>query len=495
MAAARGGHHAPLRPRSLGRRSGRLLRHRTGPGGAGVPRHAGQARAGLPDPVGERRRGAGAGPAVGADRRCRVAAAARPAAGILRGRGGRALAPWGHAAARHRLGAQPRHAHRGSGPARSGSGVHDAPRRPAGVPAAHGRAAQDGRSADRHCLRRHHLLAARRDSRGASRSAAVRARVLGRTGLRVGELGFGAWAIGGNQYGNSYGPTDDAEAKRAIRRAYELGCNFFDTADVYGHGHSEELLGEALADVRRDVILATKVGGNFYNRDVHSLVRDRLAQVVGSPLDRIPEGAPLPVTHDSNFSGAYVRFALEQSLRRLRTDCIDLLQLHNPPLNLISRLETYEALEDLKREGKIRFHGVSVHPPEEGLAAIHATLPDTVQIVYNLARREAEEEFLPAARAANVGVIAREPLANGFLAGQYAAEAAWSKGDIRGRMPRSHVAQLAALGQRVRELAQQAGVTAAQLALKFVLDNETVSVVIVGMKTVAQVEENLSAGS
>src|SRR2546427_7111538 len=148
--------------------------------------------------------------------------------------------------------------------------------------------------------------------------------------------------------------------------------------------------------------------------DVHSLVRDRLAQVVGSPLDRIPEGAPLPVTHDSNFSGAYMRFALEQSLRRLRTDCIDLLQLHNPPLNLISRLETYEALEDLKREGKIRFHGVSVHPPEEGLAAIHATLPDTVQIVYNLARREAEEEFLPAARAANVGVIAREPLANGL---------------------------------------------------------------------------------
>jgi len=322
----------------------------------------------------------------------------------------------------------------------------------------------------------------------------VKARVLGRTGLRVGELGFGAWAIGGNQYGNSYGPTDDAEAKRAIRRAYELGCNFFDTADVYGHGHSEELLGEALADVRHDVILATKVGGNFYNRDVHSLVRDRLAQALGKSLDRIPEGAPLPVTHDANFTAPYVRFAAEQSLRRLRTDCIDLLQLHNPPLNLISRMETYEALEDLKREGKIRFYGVSVHPPAEGLAAIHATLPDTVQIVYNLARREAEVEFLPAARTANIGVIAREPLANGLLAGKYAADAAWSKGDIRGRMPRSHVAQLTALGQRVRELAQHADVTAAQLALKFVLDNEAVSVVIVGMKTVAQVDENLSAG-
>ncbi|PYP32843.1 MAG: hypothetical protein DMD47_03015 [Gemmatimonadetes bacterium] len=499
MAAARGRHHALLRPRSLGRprgrgRGGRLLRHRTGPGRPRLSRHTGQARAGLPDPIGEWRRGACAGPAVGVDRRRGVAPAARPPAGIVRRRGRRALAVRSYAAARDRLGAQPRDAHRGGGPARSGSGVRDAPRRPAGLPAAQSRGAQDGRPTGRHRVRRHHLLAAHRDSRGASRSAAVKARVLGRTGLRVGELGFGAWAIGGNQYGNSYGPTDDAEAKRAIRRAYELGCNFFDTADVYGHGHSEELLGEALADVRHDVILATKVGGNFYNRDVHSLVRDRLAQALGKPLDRIPEGAPLPVTHDANFTAPYVRFAAEQSLRRLRTDCIDLLQLHNPPLNLISRMETYEALEDLKREGKIRFYGVSVHPPEEGLAVIHASLPHTVQIVYNLARREAEVEFLPAARAANIGVIAREPLANGLLAGKYAADAAWSKGDIRGRMPRSHVAQLTALGQRVRELAQHADVTAAQLALKFVLDNEAVSVVIVGMKTVAQVDENLSAG-
>src|SRR3989475_11213667 len=138
----------------------------------------------------------------------------------------------------------------------------------------------------------------------------MRYRTLGSTGLKVSEVGFGAWAIGGNAHGNSYGPTEDEASIAAIEKAVELGCNFFDTADVYGHGHSEELLGEALADVRPDVILATKVGGNFYNRDVHSLVRDRLAQVVGSPLDRIPEGAPLPVTPDSNFSCAYVRFAL-----------------------------------------------------------------------------------------------------------------------------------------------------------------------------------------
>ncbi len=112
-------------------------------------------------------------------------------------------------------------------------------------------------------------------------------RPLGRTGLQVSEIGFGGWAIGGNAFGNSYGPTDDAESQRAVRRAYDLGCTFFDTADVYGHGHSEEVLGAALQGLRDKVIVATKVGGNFYNRDIHPLMRDRVAQTVGRPLEEI----------------------------------------------------------------------------------------------------------------------------------------------------------------------------------------------------------------
>ncbi|MGH7752984.1 MAG: aldo/keto reductase, partial [Gemmatimonadales bacterium] len=212
----------------------------------------------------------------------------------------------------------------------------------------------------------------------------------------------------------------------------------------------------------------------------------------GVPFGTLPADALLPVTHDSNFTPSYLRFAVQQSLRRLRSDYIDVLQLHNPPLALIRQLSTYEVLEDLKREGLIRFYGVSVHPPEEGIAAVEATLPDTVQIAYNLARREAEERFFPAARAAGVGVIVREPLANGFLAGRYTGESAWEAGDIRARMPRSYVTQVAALGARVAELAARSGLTAPQLALKFALDQPAVSTVIVGMKTVAQVEENLS---
>jgi aryl-alcohol dehydrogenase-like predicted oxidoreductase len=316
--------------------------------------------------------------------------------------------------------------------------------------------------------------------------------VLGRTGLAVSCIGFGAWAVGGNGFGNSYGPTDDAESKRAVRRAYELGCTFFDTADVYGHGHSEELLGEALQGIRQDVVLATKVGGNFYNRDVNPLLLGRITEALGRPLADLPPDVPLPITHDARFSPDYVRFAVEQSLRRLATDYIDLLQLHNPPLGLIADPETYRVLDELKEEGKIRCYGVSVHPPAEGLAAVEVTRPDTVQIAYNIVRREAEDRLFPAAQAANVGVIAREPLANGLLAGAYGPDSVWHESDIRARMPRAYVAQLVALCRRVKELAEQAGVTAAQLALRFVLDNDAVSVVIVGMKTVAQVVENLS---
>src|SRR5213076_1251300 len=228
-------------------------------------------------------------------------------------------------------------------------------------------------------LRRHDLLASRDDSRGPWGPAAVRRRVLGRTGLAVSPVGFGAWAIGGNRFGNSYGPTDDAESLRAVRRAYDLGCNFFDTADVYGHGHSEQLLGEALAGIRQRVLVATKVGGNFYNRGVNPLLLGRIAEAVGRPGRRLAAGLPLPVTHDADFSPEYVRFAVEQSLRRLATDYIDLLQLHNPALSLIADPDTYLVLEDLKREGKIRFYGVSVHPPEEGPPTLEVTRPDTAK--------------------------------------------------------------------------------------------------------------------
>src|SRR2546427_11380508 len=198
-----------------------------------------------------------------------MAGSARPTPRRMRGGRRRPRAARRRAAARRGLGGASGHQAPGAGTHRAGPRVRHAPRGAADVPAAQGRRAPRRRAAGRDRLRRDHLLAPRRRARRARQAAAMKQRVLGRTGLTVGEIGFGAWAIGGNHVGNSYGPTDDAESRRAVRRAFELGGTFFDTADVYGHGKSETLLGAELRDVRDRGVLATENGGDFYNRDVH----------------------------------------------------------------------------------------------------------------------------------------------------------------------------------------------------------------------------------
>ncbi len=291
----------------------------------------------------------------------------------------------------------------------------------------------------------------------------VQRRRLGRTGLSVSEVGFGAWAIGGNAHGNSYGPTDDATSIAAVHKAVDLGCNFFDTADVYGWGHSEELLGEALEGRRDAVFLATKVGGDFYHGGVRM-----------------------------NFDPGYLAFALDRSLKRLRTDHVDLYQLHNPPPEMMSDPRTYDALESLKAEGKIAHYGVSIHEPSEGLLCLEAGRPEVLQIPFSLFRQEWVGEFLPEAKKAGVGLIAREPLANGFLAGGLHQDSRFASGDIRSYWPPGMVAGRVAATERLAFLARD-GRTRAQAALRFVLAFPEVSTTIPGAKTPAQAEENLGA--
>ncbi len=293
----------------------------------------------------------------------------------------------------------------------------------------------------------------------------MRYRRLGKTDLQVSELGFGAWAIGGNKHGHSYGPTDQGESLRAIRRAFELGCTFFDTADIYGHGLSEKLLQQALGANRQACVIATKVGNDFYH----------------GPFRK-------------NFDPDYIRFALEKSLQRLQTDYIDLYQFHNPPLMMLERGEHYEILETLKAEGKIRYYGVSVHDAYEGMMAIDTGKPDVIQVVYNLLRQDPREELLPFAAERDVGVIVREPLASGMLTGKYGPDAAFTEGDVRAEWPQEYLAFQAQLVDKLRFLATEGQRTLAQAALRFVLDEPSVSVVIPGAKTVAQVEENIAAG-
>ncbi len=288
-------------------------------------------------------------------------------------------------------------------------------------------------------------------------------RLLGRTGLKVSEVGFGAWAIGGNAYGNSYGPTDDRISLAAVKTALDSGCNFFDTADVYGHGHSEELLGQALKGTRDDVIIATKVGGDFYHKPP-----------------------------SLNFRADYMEFALRKSCERLQTSYVDLYQLHNPPLQLLKNPGLFTILENFKEAGLVRHYGISIHDPQEGLLAMKTGKPGAIQVVFNLLRQEAKNKLFKATEEEGVAIIAREPLANGFLAGKHRIEETFSPGDIRHQFPKEYVLNLVQAVEKLKFL-ENLGRTLAQAAIRFVLDHKEVSVTIPGVKNAEQAGEDLKA--
>ena len=288
-------------------------------------------------------------------------------------------------------------------------------------------------------------------------------RTLGKTGLKVSEVGFGAWAIGGNAYGNSYGPTDDNVSLATIERAFGLGCNFYDTADVYGQGRSEELLGQALKEHRNEVFFATKVGGDFY--------------------------------HDPprmNFNPDYLEFASAKSCERLQTDYIDLYQLHNPPIQLLNSGKIFEGLQKLKDSGRIRHYGISIHDPQQGLLAMKHGQPEAIQVVFNILRQEAKNQLFQAAREQNVAIIAREPLSNGFLSGKFTIDSTFPSGDIRSNFPRNYQVGLIRAAQQLK-LLQSKNRTLAQASIRFVLDHKDVSTVIPGAKTPEQAQENIKA--
>lgn len=295
-------------------------------------------------------------------------------------------------------------------------------------------------------------------------------RTLGRTGLRVSEVGFGAWAIGGpaklGQLETGWGEVDEAQAVRAIEAAYDAGVTFFDTADVYGAGRSEVLIGKALKSKRDRVVIATKVG------------------------NRTSAGGEWV----KDFSKAWILGGIDASLRRLRMDYVDLYQLHSATDTAHYRDETFEALEALKAQGKIRFYGISVGPCAHGPWVIRNTLADVIQVVYNMLEREPEQELLPLAKEHNIGIIARVPLASGFLTGKFNADVTFATNDHRSRTyppekSRRLVEQVAKLGF----LVEGKGKTLAQAALQYLLAQPAVSVVIPGAKTPEQARANAAA--
>ncbi len=293
----------------------------------------------------------------------------------------------------------------------------------------------------------------------------MRTRPLGRTGIVVSEVGFGCWGIGGFVPGASYGSTDDQMSLSALRRALDLGVTFFDTADSYGNGHSEELLGEAFEDKKDRVVIATKAG----------------QAVFGTPPD---------------FSPSNIRQSAEKSLRRLRRDRLDILQLHNPPIDLLkSRPEILGTLEELKSEGKIGTFGLSTKTPAEAVLAIQEFAVPLVQANFNIVdHRALEAGLLDLAARTGTGLIARTPLAFGFLSGTLGAATQFPEGDHRANWPEERKAQWASAGRAfLGRIAERDGQTLAQIALRFCLSYPGVSTIIPGMLKPAEVEENARA--
>src|SRR5437764_11647584 len=296
-------------------------------------------------------------------------------------------------------------------------------------------------------------------------------RELGRTGIRVSVVGFGAWAIGGATEASGaplgWGRTSDDESLAAIRRARDLGVNFFDTADSYGFGRSESLLGIVLSRTRQEVVLATKVG---------------VVRGAGGELRK-------------DFSRQHIFHAVDGSLKRLRTDYIDLYQVHNPSVDELRREEIQEAMEMLQDAGKIRFWGVSVSTPEEGLEIVRHGWAHTLQVLYNVLNQAPARELFPAAKEKGYGVIARVPLASGLLTGKFRPDATFPADDLRQNFLTPRRLE-EALG-RVDEVKAIIGGTARTLiegALRFVLANDAVATAIPGAKNVRQVETNVTAG-
>jgi aryl-alcohol dehydrogenase-like predicted oxidoreductase len=285
-------------------------------------------------------------------------------------------------------------------------------------------------------------------------------RGFGATGFKTSEIGFGAWAIGGQ----GYGPADDQQSLNALELAFEKGVNFFDTADTYGEGHSEVLISEFLQGKKReDVFLATKVGWNFYEKPTRKC-----------------------------FEENYVRQCCEKSLRRLKTDAIDLYQLHNPSLKHLEEFKPQESLRKLKQEGKIRFSGISVHREEEALKVLQEESFDAIQLVLNFLDQRMLDRVICKASEKKVAVIVREPLASGLLSGKYSASFQFEKGDHRRRWAQEKREADFEKIKLISNILETENLNLVHQAIEFVLSVPEVSVVIPGMKNTEQVEENVS---
>jgi aryl-alcohol dehydrogenase-like predicted oxidoreductase len=295
---------------------------------------------------------------------------------------------------------------------------------------------------------------------------AMKYRQLGRTDVKVSEIGFGAWAIGGG-----WGKQDEAESLAALHKAIDLGVNLIDTAAGYGNGRSERIIAKVLKERSETVYVATKTP---------------------------PAPGPWPPTPycraDERYSESYLRQNVEERLRNLGTDCIDILQLHTWTRAWNKEPAPFEILQKLRDEGKIRFIGVSTpeHDQNSVIDLMRDGYLDTVQVIYNIFEQEPAAQLLPVAAECEVGVIVRVAFDEGVLTGKYHADTIFPEDDFRSRyFAGDRLERAVARVEKIKDDLAGSGLGMPQTALKFALSPSEVSVVIPGIRNIAQAEANI----
>ena len=294
-------------------------------------------------------------------------------------------------------------------------------------------------------------------------------RQLPRTDLLLSAVGFGVWTVATNWWGR----IPEETRRQLLEEALELGINFFDTADTYGDGYGEEILAKFLGHRRHDMVIATKFGYDIYDQTTPRVGHQERPQ---------------------KFEPEFIRYACEQSLRRLNTDYIDLYQMHNPRIAAIESDAVFETLEALKHEGKIRYYGAALGPDigwfEEGKASMEERPVSSVQIIYSILEQDPAKDFFPIAAKEQVGLLSRVPHASEALTGRYDAPPEFDESDHRSYRRHQWLSEALVKVEQVKFLAgEETGRTMSQAAIQFVLRQPTITSVLPNFTTRAELQE------
>jgi len=292
-------------------------------------------------------------------------------------------------------------------------------------------------------------------------------RTLGKSGISVSEIGFGAWTIALDWWGKKI---EDDEAKRMLKRAYDLGINFFETGDMYGKGKSEKLIGEAFKGMRDEVVISTKYGYEF----------EGVQQIGHSELPQ-------------RFDPLFTEHALRNSMARLQTDYIDVYGLHNPKMHHIRDDVIFNTLDRKINEGAIGTYQVALGPAigwtDEGIEAMNRKNVSAVQTVYNVLEQTPGNELIESAAKRNVGVLVRVPDASGILTGKVKADTKIDEKDHRSVRRGEWVKSALAKVEQLRPIAERNGLDITELAIKFILSKNPVSSVLPTVISVEEIEQ------